>query len=353
VWVVGSEPAETTIRLTIVVPAFNEAPRLEGSAARLDAAVKEEAVDPATTELIVVDDGSDDDTSARAGEHFGHFPELLVLRLGRNRGKGAAIRAGVAASSGPIVVFMDADMSIDPAQVPLLERALEHADVAVGSRTRAGARAEAGTWSRALMGLAFNRVVNATTHVGLDDTQCGFKGFTAPAARLLFHLGTVDGYAFDVEVLALARMLGLDVAEVPVRWRHIPGSRIRPLTDALSMARDLQRAGSTRRRRPLVPALVVGKSPELAGAPLAAAARRVAGPTLPVVTTAEGVMVLFPLCGPERRRDAESGLRALAPGAEIRTVELAAPRLRGVGPLTDGAPERPRPGSLPWNGADA
>jgi Glycosyl transferase family 2 len=361
--------------LSVVVPAFNEAKRLAESVARFDTAIAAGAVDPSRTEVVVVDDGSTDGTAELAERLLGHLPHAHVVRLESNVGKGGAIRAGIARSTGALVAFMDADMSIDPSQVPLLEEALRGNDVAIGSRTRPGSPEERPGRLRMVMGRAFTRAVNAATRVDLGDTQCGFKGFRAPAARLLFHLSVVSGYAFDVEVLSMARRLGLSIAEVPVHWRHIPGSRVRPLADAFMMARDVQRSRSGIRARPPIPGLSVAD--ELQPSPdLVQVARGAAGPLLPVLArNGAGALILFPLC-PEARRDEVAGhLRTLLPGASLHARSVSYAELTAMAPIhplptgTDPAlPTLPGPrsargpaatggatgtGSLRWDGADS
>ena len=119
------------------------------------------------------------------------------------------------------------------------------------------------------MNRAFNRLVNTVTRVSLDDTQCGFKAFRAPAAKLLFHCSVTERFAFDVEILSLARRLGFTIAEIPVRWLRVKGSQIRPLKDARSMARDVVRAGRGAAWAPPVPSLVVALTPAHVEAPTA------------------------------------------------------------------------------------
>ena len=127
---------ERALAVSIVIPAFNEAPRLPDRAARLADAVAIGVIDPWTTELIVVDDGSTDETARVAQELLAPaFPRLRILRLDENSGKGAAIRVGTAAAAAPVVAFMDADMSVDPVQLPQLLEAIKSADVAIGSRS--------------------------------------------------------------------------------------------------------------------------------------------------------------------------------------------------------------------------
>ena len=234
------------LALSIVVPAFNEVTRLGVGIERLQAAVDQGAVDVGVTEFVVVDDGSTDGTAELARDLYGRYPQSTVLRLPANAGKGAAIRRGVASARGAAIAFMDADMAVDPRQIPLLVGALDHADVAIASRALPGSSADHDRLGRTMMGWAFNQIVNAATHVSVGDTQCGFKAFRTPVARLLFHSSTIDRFAFDVEVLYTARRLGLRIAEVPVQWSNAQGTRIRPLRDPLSMLSDvlLSRIGS-------------------------------------------------------------------------------------------------------------
>jgi glycosyltransferase involved in cell wall biosynthesis len=220
--------------LSVVVPAYNEARRLRTSLPPLL-----DTVSDIGAELIVVDDGSDDDTSEVAAAHLAGLPGAKVVRLALNSGKGAAVRAGVAHARGRSIVFMDADLATDLGDLPALLDALETADVAIGSRGLPEATVEGATKTRAGMGRVFNRLARAITGLDVRDTQCGFKAFRAPVAQLLFHLGVVDGFAFDVEILALARRMGYRVAEVPVHWHAIEGSRVDVVRDPARMARDV------------------------------------------------------------------------------------------------------------------
>lgn len=222
--------------VSVVVPAYNEADRLAGTLPRLIA-----LVDDGSTEVIVVDDGSVDATAEIVTAAFGSHPRLHVLRLERNRGKGAAVRAGVLAATGHSIVFMDADLATELTHLSLLLRTLDRADVVVGSRAVDGSRVIDAAASRALMGRVFNAMTRRLTGIPVRDTQCGFKAFRADAARTVFSLSSVDGFAFDVEVLTLAKRLGLEVEEVPVTWRSVPGTKVRPAVDSVKMMRDLIR----------------------------------------------------------------------------------------------------------------
>src|SRR3984957_7652902 len=277
----------TPLRLTLVIPAFNEVRRFDDGVTRLLAAVTSGGIDPETTEFVVVDDGSTDDTAARAETLFGQFPHRRILRLADNRGKGAAVRAGVTAASAPLIAFADADMAIDPSQTPEFLRALARADLAIGSRAAVGASVDRPNLRRSVMNRAFNQLVNVVTRVSLSDTQCGYKAFRAPAAKLLFHASITERFAFDVEILALARRLGLSISEVPVHWSRVQGSRVRPWLDPGAMTRDVIRASRRARFAPPVPALTLHPDPAQLDGPDAAVALKALeqelAPFLPVV----------------------------------------------------------------------
>src|SRR5205807_9013629 len=180
-------------------------------------------------------------------------PRAKLLRLALTSGKGAAVRAGVAHARGRSIVFMDADLATDLRDLPALLDALDTADLAIGSRVIPGATVEGSTSARERMGRQFNRVARLVTGIDVRDTQCGFKAFRAPVAQLLFHLGVVDGFAFDVEILALARRMGYRVAEVPVHWRAIPGSRVDVMRDPARMVRDVLLTHARWRRTRILP----------------------------------------------------------------------------------------------------
>ncbi len=227
--------------VSIVIPAYNEAGRLAASLPNLRERLRLDQ----RVELIVVDDGSTDATAEIALEHLRDWPESKLVRLPWNGGKGSAVRAGVSMAGGDAVVFMDADLSADVADLPQLIRALEHADIALGSRQVAGSKASYDRSLRRVTSKLFNDVACAIVGIAASDTQCGFKAFRTPVAKMLFHLSEIDGFAFDVELLALAELLGFRVVEVPVGWQEASGSRVRPIRDALLMLRDVVR---TRRR---------------------------------------------------------------------------------------------------------
>jgi len=219
--------------LSVVIPAYNEERRLPRSLASVLAHLR---AGRRPFEVVVADDGSVDRTAGLAGDAG---PEVRVLRL-PHRGKGAAVRAGVLASGGDLVLVTDADLSTPIGELDRMVAALERCEVAIGSRHVPGARvAVAQRLDRRLMGRAFNLLVQALLLPGLRDTQCGVKLFRREVAAAVFDRCRSNGFAFDVEVLALARRLGWRVAEVPVEWRNSPDSRIRPLVDVPRMFVEL------------------------------------------------------------------------------------------------------------------
>jgi len=338
--------------LTLVVPAYNEADRLEEGLDRLAEVLGQGAADPTTTEILVVDDGSADDTAARAEALVRRFEHAAVIRLAANAGKGAAVRRGVAAARGSQVAFMDADMSIDPAQLPALVAALRAAPLAIGSRASASGAVDYDNLVRTTLGRGFNRLVNAVTGVGLADTQCGFKAFRTPVARLLFHLSVIDRFAFDVEVLCRARRLGLGIGEVPVRWRHVADSRVRPVHDPITMLGDVLRS---RLGLPSpLPVQSLRLHPARAGLDLADVARDAVGPLLPVLSEeGGGMLVLFPLCPPAEVTAAADALGASPAVAGVDRLALTVAQLERLAPLRLPAETPPQNTAAPGVGTGA
>jgi dolichyl-phosphate beta-glucosyltransferase len=331
---------ERALTLSIVIPAFNEASRLLHRTASLSDAARTGVIDPWTTELIVVDDGSTDDTARLAEELLAPaFPRLRILRLSENSGKGAAIRVGAGAAGAPIVAFMDADMSVDPTQIPLLLAAINDADVAIGSRSLADSNVESDSTQRVLMGRTFSALVNAVTNVGLKDTQCGFKAFRTPVARLLFHLMVVDRFAFDVEILCLARRLGMQISEVPVDWRGAPNSTVRPVADSVSMAFEVLRMRS-RNRWPHIPALVVTADPEEREPIRERILDEAFGSfrqTDPVVSLSDNrALILLPLCKSNQVNGTASRLSRTSHNLMVRERLISCTELAGMMPLRGG-----------------
>jgi dolichyl-phosphate beta-glucosyltransferase len=226
--------------LSIVIPAYNEESRIAPTVRDIVGYCRMTRRD---FELILVDDGSNDRTSAIGRSLGEEFPELRLIRLAANHGKGYAVRTGVINALGGTVLFADADGSTPISEIERLEAALASgADLAVGSRAlRAeGVRVQAKLYRR-VIGRTFHRMVEGLADAGVTDTQCGFKLFRAPVAQELFSRMLMNGFSFDVEVLVMAKRRGYSVAEVPVNWTHQPGSKVRLTRDSLRMALDLFR----------------------------------------------------------------------------------------------------------------
>ena len=221
----------------MVIPAFNEERRLPGTLVRL-AEYLHSRPEVLPAEVIVVDDGSTDRTAALAGE-LPSSPQLTLRleSLGANRGKGAAVRRGLSLSRGKWVLISDADLASPIEELEKLQVA--GADVAVGSRAlRRELIARRQPLARDALGRCFNVLLRVLGLSTFRDTQCGFKLLRGDLARALAEELTLDGFAFDVELLARATRRGAKVVEVPVRWYHVEESRVRPLRHGLAMVRD-------------------------------------------------------------------------------------------------------------------
>ena len=227
--------AAASCDLSIVVPAYNEAGRIGPSLRRALDYLHRRGL---SYELLVVDDGSRDATVQVAA---GFAAEgVTVLRHERNRGKGGAVKTGVLASRGGRVLLSDADFSTPIEEVETLEARLADSPVVLGSRAVAGARVQKRQpFYRELMGKTFNRVIRLFGVRGLRDTQCGFKLLRGDVARSLCAAMTIDGFAYDVELVWLAQRRGLPVAEVGVVWVNSPDSRVSPIRSSLEMLRDV------------------------------------------------------------------------------------------------------------------
>jgi hypothetical protein len=346
-----------TLELTIVVPAFNEAERLGAGVKRFDEAVADGAVDVERTELLVIDDGSIDGTAATARALLAHLPHHRVVSLPANRGKGAAVRTGVALAQAPLTAYMDADMAIDPRAIPILVEGLRTNDVAIGSRALADSMVESTYALRSVMGRLFNRLVTTGTGLELLDTQCGFKAFRTPVARLLFHLVRIDRFAFDVEILARAHRLGLRTTEVPVQWRHVAGSTVHPLHDSIGMLADVYRSRLGLVSTPAVPSIVVADrsgdrsgdrgSDALGQLVSAVVADSLPGTQIPVVEDRRTVVVLLPLVDPADSAMVRAALRAEFGAPSVFERAMSVDALVGLGPLAGRLLAPPDPGGAP------
>ncbi|MGE0452886.1 MAG: dolichyl-phosphate beta-glucosyltransferase [Vicinamibacteria bacterium] len=207
-------------RLSVVIPAYNEAERLPGTLVRVRTHLDARGGD---YEIVVVDDGSADATAERAAREGAR-----VVRNEVNRGKGYSVRRGMLLATGARRLMTDADLSTPIEDLERLERALDEGhQVAIASRALPGSNVEVHQGAfRELSGRAFNLLVRVLLLPDLRDTQCGFKLFSAEAAQAIFSRCCLDGFSFDVEALYVARLRGLRVAEVPVTWRNDAASRV-------------------------------------------------------------------------------------------------------------------------------
>lgn len=226
--------------LSVVVPAFNEAERIGASVTRILQYLAEKWE---RWELIVVDDGSRDGTAATVRRVRPDEPRLRVLSYQPNRGKGHAVRQGMLAAGGDLVLFSDADLSAPIEEVEqLIPAVLGDYHVAIGSRAlrRELIAVRQSRW-RELAGQSFNLALRLLIGLGFRDTQCGFKLFRREVVQAVFGPQRIRSFGFDPEVLFLARKYGYRTAEIPVRWAHSEGSKVRVLRDGVKMLLDLAR----------------------------------------------------------------------------------------------------------------
>jgi dolichyl-phosphate beta-glucosyltransferase len=225
---------------SVVIPCFNEA-------ARIDATIREtldylEKNSP-QSELLIVNDGSTDGTSTIAREALAQAPiEAHLLENFPNCGKGAAVRKGLLAAQRSIGLFFDADLSTPLEEIPKVIEPIANDDVDLAFGSRALDRRLIGhhqPWLREQSGRVFNLLVRLTSGLPFWDTQCGFKAFRLDVCRPVLQRARIDGFAFDVELLILAERAGLRLREIPVRWNHAEGSKVRFINDSLRMLREV------------------------------------------------------------------------------------------------------------------
>ena len=222
--------------LSIVIPAHNEETRLPQTLEQVFAFLKPQSY---TSEVIVVENGSSDRTYEVAEEYRRTHPTLRVVRESE-RGKGRAVRRGMLEAAGQYRFMCDADLSMSIDQLNhFLPPALADADIAIASREAAGAVRHDEPLYRHLGGRLINLTIRLLILPGLQDTQCGFKCFTAAAAEQVFPQQTMPSWSFDIEILYLARRLGLTIREVPIHWRFDAATKLSAVQDALRMVRDI------------------------------------------------------------------------------------------------------------------
>ncbi|MGA8212553.1 MAG: dolichyl-phosphate beta-glucosyltransferase [Candidatus Sulfotelmatobacter sp.] len=223
---------------SVVIPAYNESARI---GATLEKVLKYLTDQDWTAEVIVVNDGSKDDTAEIVRRYASTDRRLRLLENPGNRGKGYSVRTGMLRAVGDLLLFSDADLSSPIEEAAKLFEAIgKGADIAIGSRwLRSELQTQPQSRPRQLLGRAFNLVPRLVLGLNYKDTQCGFKAFTRGAAQLVFPKQRIEGWGFDPELLFLAKNNGLKVAEVPVTWAHSQGTRIRPLRDGTAMVTEM------------------------------------------------------------------------------------------------------------------
>jgi len=225
---------------SIVIPAYNEGARLGPTLEEVLAYVHRLGLD---AEIIVVNDGSRDHTADIVRAFAAKDPRVSLLENPGNRGKGYSVRHGMLKAQGEIIIFSDADLSSPIDEMPKLLQALKDgADIAIGSRwLRAELQTTRQSVHRQLFGRIFNGLNRLILGLQFKDTQCGFKAFTRRAAQTILPLQRIERWGFDPEILFLARKFGFRVAEVPVKWGHVGGTRINPLMDGARMFQEMLR----------------------------------------------------------------------------------------------------------------
>lgn len=239
----GESASAAPVFLTIVIPAYNEERRLPPTLHKVAAYLR---MQPYASEVLVVENGSTDDTSgvteAFMREHVKGDDPFRVKLMHSAPGKGAAVRAGMLAGQGEFLFICDADLAMPIEEIAkFLPPALKRGsfDVAIASREAPGAIRYNEPVYRHIMGRVFNMLVRIMAVRGIQDTQCGFKMFTHDSAQLLFPLQRLDGWSFDVEVLYIARQHHLHLIEIPIDWHYQTDSRVRPVQDTINMVREL------------------------------------------------------------------------------------------------------------------
>jgi glycosyltransferase involved in cell wall biosynthesis len=225
---------------SIVIPCFNEEGRISET---LRVTIEYLATNAPKSELIVVNDGSTDETGAIARKILSETNiAARLLENFPNRGKGAAVRSGLLAAREPIGLFSDADLSTPIEETPKLIEPIANGEVDIAFGSRALDRSLIGIhqpWRREQGGRVFNLLVRVATGLPFWDTQCGFKAFRLDACRPILEAARINGFAFDVELLLLAQRAGLRIREIPVRWNHAEGSKVSFFRDSLRMLREV------------------------------------------------------------------------------------------------------------------
>lgn len=223
---------------SIIIPAYNESRRIRPT---LDEILRYAAESHWDVEILVVDDGSRDDTPEIIREYAQAHPQVRLVQNPGNRGKGYSVCNGMLHAQGEIRLFSDADLSSPITEAEKLFAAINAgADIAIGSRwLRADLQKERQPLYRQLLGRIFNLLLRVVLGLHFKDTQCGFKAFRAKAANGIFPLQKIEHWGFDPEILFLARKMGFKTVEIPVAWAHSEGTRLHPFRDGMRMFGDV------------------------------------------------------------------------------------------------------------------
>ncbi|MEQ1764886.1 MAG: dolichyl-phosphate beta-glucosyltransferase [Pyrinomonadaceae bacterium] len=236
--------------VTIVIPAFEEQDRLGTSLEKIVSYLRSSKIH---AEIIVVDDGSNDETAASAEVYLSSVDDIdtKVIRYEQNRGKGYAVKTGLLAAAADIALFSDADLSTPIEEMPKLIDPIRSAEFDVTFGSRALDRSLIGTrqpWRREQGGKLVNLMIRTLSGLDFTDTQCGFKAFNMTKYRPLLDLMTVDRFGFDVEFLFVANYHGLRLLEIPVRWNNVEGSKVSAIRDTRRMFNELLQIRRNARR---------------------------------------------------------------------------------------------------------
>jgi glycosyltransferase involved in cell wall biosynthesis len=231
--------------LSIVIPAYDESERLDASLREIVTYLQ---TNDMAAEVIVVDDGSNDNTAQVAGQAFSEFrsserADAKVIRYEPNRGKGYAVKTGLRAARGEIALFSDADLATPISELPKLVDPIKNGELDVAFGSRALDRSLIGThqpWRREQGGKVFNFIVKQATGMPFWDTQCGFKAFNMSKFLPLLEVMTIDRFGFDVEFLYVAQLAGLRLKEIPVRWDHVEGTKVSVWRDSRKMMQEVR-----------------------------------------------------------------------------------------------------------------
>lgn len=221
--------------LSIIIPALNEGHRLPKTLDSIIGFLNRQAYD---SEIVIIDNASTDETFQVATSFSDKYANLKVIREPQ-KGKGYAVRTGMLAASGEYRFMCDSDLSMPIEELPKFLPPLCTADIAIGSREAKGAVRINEPWQRHLIGRVFNILIKLLVLPGISDTQCGFKCFTRKVADNIFTKQRIGGWAFDVELLFLAKRIGYSMREIPIRWYYMNESKVKPIRDSFRMLREL------------------------------------------------------------------------------------------------------------------